>query len=51
MKIIGTLPSNRKFEAKLEGSTSLFMHVKSGQSVNHDMNTRLDLHVRFGFKK
>ena len=47
MKIIGTLPSNRKFEAKLEGSTSLFMHVKSGQSVN----TRLDLHVRFGFKK
>ena len=33
--------SNRKFEAKLEVSPSLFTHAKSSQSVNHAINTRV----------
>jgi hypothetical protein len=31
---------NRKFEAKLKGqSQSVYMHAKSAQSVNDDINT------------
>jgi hypothetical protein len=44
---------NRKFEANLKASPSLFTHMKSTQSVNHDTNTRVltPRGSRFGFKK
>jgi hypothetical protein len=42
--------SNRKFEANLKASPSLFTHMKRAQSVNYDMNTRVWGSI-FGFKK
>ena len=40
MNITGTLPPTGNLKPNLKASPSLFMHAKSAQSVNHDVNTR-----------
>ena len=50
MNITGTLYPTGNLKPNLKASPSLFTRAKSGQSVNHDIDT----HVwgsRFGFKK
>jgi hypothetical protein len=51
MNRTGTQPPTGHLKPNWKASPSLFTHGKSVQSVNHDINTRVCMEVRFGFKK